>query len=174
MRERLVELLRKDNCCIDCDCNKCLSNIHCYPKTVADLILADGWTRPPCKVGDVIYKVMDLESANGRPYKGDTLMDYEVVDMIEDCIDNAPTADVVEVKWIDVNERLPERDGENVLCYVRNSSTGGETCVVGGVRQRKHWFLQACNVGIATFPNRYWEVTHWMPLPEPPENDFKE
>ena len=28
------------------------------------------------------------ESAEGRPYKGDTLMDYEVVDMIEDCIDN--------------------------------------------------------------------------------------
>ena len=38
------------------------------------------------------------ESANGRPYKGDTLMDYEVVDMIEDCIDSAPPADVVEVK----------------------------------------------------------------------------
>lgn len=46
-RERLVELLRKDNCCIDYDCNKCLSNTHCYPKTVADLILADGWIRPP-------------------------------------------------------------------------------------------------------------------------------
>lgn len=44
-RERLVELLRKDNCCSDNDCNKCLSNIHCYPKTVADLILADGWMR---------------------------------------------------------------------------------------------------------------------------------
>lgn len=28
------------------------------------------------------------ESARGRPYKGDTLMDYEVVDMIEDSIDN--------------------------------------------------------------------------------------
>lgn len=37
------------------------------------------------------------ESANGRPYKGDTLMDYEVVDMIGDCIDSAPPADVVEV-----------------------------------------------------------------------------
>lgn len=56
-RERLVELLRKDNCCIDYDCNKCLSNIHCYPKTVADRILADGWIRPPCKVGDVVYFV---------------------------------------------------------------------------------------------------------------------
>ena len=28
------------------------------------------------------------ESVKGRPYKGDTLMDYEVVDMIEDSIDN--------------------------------------------------------------------------------------
>lgn len=38
------------------------------------------------------------ESSIGRMYQGDTLMDYEVVDMIEDCIDNAPSADVVEVK----------------------------------------------------------------------------
>lgn len=30
-------------------------------------------------------------------YRGETLMNYEVADMIEDCIDNAPTADVVEV-----------------------------------------------------------------------------
>ena len=28
------------------------------------------------------------QSAKGRPYEGDTLMDYEVVDMVEDCIDN--------------------------------------------------------------------------------------
>ena len=80
-----------------------------------------------------------------------------------------PTADVVEVKWIDVNERLPERDGETVLCYVKNSSTEGETCVVGCIQQRKHWFLQICNIGVASFPNHYWKVTHWMPLPEPPE-----
>ena len=71
-------------------------------------------------------------------------------------------------EWIDVNERLPERDGETVLCYVKNSSTDGETCVVGRIQQRKHWFLQTCNIGIATFPNHYWKVTHWMPLPEPP------
>lgn len=78
-------------------------------------------------------------------------------------------SDYVEVEWIDVNDRLPERDGETVLCYVRNSSTGGETCVVGCIQQRKHWFLQTCNIGIATFPNHYWKVTHWMPLPKPPE-----
>lgn len=71
-------------------------------------------------------------------------------------------------EWIDVNERLPERDGETVLCYVKNSSTEGETCVVGCVQQQKYWFLQTCNIGIATFPNHYWKVTHWRPLPEPP------
>lgn len=64
-RERLVELLRKDNCCIDYDCNKCLSNTHCYPKTVADLILADGWIRPPCKVGTHIWVIPTKE--NGLP-----------------------------------------------------------------------------------------------------------
>ncbi len=71
-------------------------------------------------------------------------------------------------EWIDVNERLPERDGETVLCYVKNSSTEGETYVTGCIQQRKHWFLQTCNIGVATFPNHYWKVTHWMPLPEPP------
>ena len=60
-RERLVELLRKDNCCIDYDCNKCLSNTHCYPKTVADCILADGWIRPPCKVGDVVWLIGNMK-----------------------------------------------------------------------------------------------------------------
>lgn len=30
-------------------------------------------------------------------YCGDTLMDYEVADLIEDCIDNAPAVDAVEV-----------------------------------------------------------------------------
>lgn len=30
-------------------------------------------------------------------YSGQTLMDYEVADLIRDCIENAPTADVVEV-----------------------------------------------------------------------------
>ena len=75
---------------------------------------------------------------------------------------------VLMAEWIDVNDRLPERDGETVLCYAKNSSTDGETCVVGCIQQRKHWFLQTCNIGIAEFPNHYWKVTHWMPLPEPP------
>ena len=37
------------------------------------------------------------ENTAKENYRGETLMAYEVADMIEDCIDNAPTADVVEV-----------------------------------------------------------------------------
>lgn len=48
------------------------------------------------------YDCVNLNTRKGN-YKGETLMNYEVADMIEDCIDNAPTEDVEEVrhgKWI--------------------------------------------------------------------------
>ncbi len=48
------------------------------------------------------YDCVNLNTRKGN-YRGETLMNYEVADMIEDCIDNAPTADVEEVrhgKWI--------------------------------------------------------------------------
>lgn len=60
-KERLVEVLKKAPLC-----NKAfdLQYSDGTIEKVADHILADGWIRPPCKVGDVIYKVMDLESVH--------------------------------------------------------------------------------------------------------------
>ena len=54
---------------------------------------------------DKMFNYYDCVNLNTRKdnYNGETLMNYEVADMIEDCIDNAPTADVEEVrhaKWI--------------------------------------------------------------------------
>ena len=37
------------------------------------------------------------EFTSKSTYTGETLMDYEVADMIEDCIENAPTVDAVPV-----------------------------------------------------------------------------
>lgn len=42
------------------------------------------------------YSCVD-ENSSKKYYKGETLMSYEVADMIEDCIDNAPTVEAVEV-----------------------------------------------------------------------------
>lgn len=51
------------------------------------------------------YSCVD-ENSSKEYYKGETLMNYEVADMIEDCIDNAPTVDaepVVHGHWVKHN-----------------------------------------------------------------------
>ena len=63
-RERLVKLIRDKTCgnnaCVPfLDCEKC-GNFPLSDKDVdrlADHILADGWMRSPCKVGDVVYRI---------------------------------------------------------------------------------------------------------------------
>lgn len=60
MRDRLVESLR--NADINCEntkyCDNCVGygkGAECINYLIADHILADGWIRLPCKVGDTVY-----------------------------------------------------------------------------------------------------------------------
>lgn len=63
MRERLIALLKSKSCwnndCPDKGCEQC--NYIEIPdeaaEQIADTILADGWIRPPCKIGDTVYVV---------------------------------------------------------------------------------------------------------------------
>lgn len=71
-----------------------------------------------------------------------------------------PAADVIERnQWIPVTERLPE-NGEYVLCFCRAN-------IVCVLRRDKggDWYENPTHVYMSGF------VTHWMPLPEPPESD---
>ena len=43
------------------------------------------------------YDCVNRNTVKGN-HNGETLMNYEVADMIEDCIDNAPIVDVQEIK----------------------------------------------------------------------------
>ena len=75
-------------------------------------------------------------------------------------------------EWIDVNDRLPERD-ETVLCYVKSTMiSGGECFTIGNCHHQKFWFLQN-SVGTTSFPMHFWAVTHWMPLPKPPKGEVE-
>lgn len=82
-------------------------------------------------------------------------------------------------RWISVKERLPE-DGKNVLCRIEKEcmyydDAGGEVFVMdsfvieGHYRKGKYkgWY-RAVAPDIGSYTNN---VTHWMPLPEPPKEE---
>lgn len=61
-------------------------------------------------------------------------------------------------KWISVDERLPEV-GATVLCYIKHNYSDTD-----GFRAYRVYGYDGHFVGMGNL----CEVTHWMPLPEPP------
>ena len=63
-------------------------------------------------------------------------------------------------RWIPVTERLPEKDGTFITAYSK-----------GGVSQ--NWYMTFLHGGGKWYQNSEdtGEVTHRMPLPEPPKED---
>ena len=75
-------------------------------------------------------------------------------------LEDLPTADVVErKKWIPVTERLPEKKKAHYLCYLDDDSIA--VC---------YWSNISIHGSKWEWHNPNWkDVTHWMPLPEPPK-----
>lgn len=92
----------------------------------------------------------------------------DVGDMI-DVLDEAPTVaeDInVHSKWISVEDRLPGNEFVLVSVVTKNTGRRWATPTIGEIVHGK-WFLEtegtiADNVGVT--------VTHWMPLPEQPND----
>ena len=67
MRERLIDMLNYIPCKQGCGCSaldgdRCgdLDKLdRCQIEAIADYLLADGWTRPPVKIGQTVYLVED-------------------------------------------------------------------------------------------------------------------
>lgn len=70
-------------------------------------------------------------------------------------------------KWISTKNRLPIEQGP-VLCYARSTTGEGNYRILGTLRNEEFWFLQVDGTQLS-FPNLCLEVTHWMPLPDPPK-----
>ena len=60
MRERLIELIKQDNCISPFSCSdKCkyVDLDDCHSARLADHLLVNGVIVPPCKVGDTVYYI---------------------------------------------------------------------------------------------------------------------
>ena len=77
------------------------------------------------------------------------------------------SAELLERRWIPVEERLPELQ-----------SWGASTVVLGLIKSENAPALNKlhdltlcvyCDNGIWSMPGRYVAITHWMPLPDRPE-----
>lgn len=70
-------------------------------------------------------------------------------------------------EWISVNDRLPE-EGEYVLCVLKGFNYGGKIQVCKFVPadkfKDKPYFEH--------FRNGFPSVTHWMPLPQSPKENY--
>ncbi len=106
-------------------------------------------------VADSILSMARLN--DGDPYRTGY---YAGLDRALEIIAAEPTADVAEVKrgeWESVAERLPDR-GE-YLCTYR-----GEVFIAE--YRNGFWSARSNKIGSAL-----WGVTHWMPIPDPPDNN---
>ena len=81
---------------------------------------------------------------------------------------HAPTIDADSVKWIPCSERLPEKTGYYLVC--------DSTLVADGMRGRQDVskFVIGRHGGHWYGAIRRECITHWMPLPEPPESEAQE
>lgn len=70
MKERLIELLNdmQDKGYVEAK-NEDGVSCHVSNEKLADAILADGWMRPPCKVGDKVYRIVKMSTGVTNKHK---------------------------------------------------------------------------------------------------------
>ena len=108
-----------------------------------------------------IQKIKELALANGFKLKeqanGNMDLNAYVYDFAN-AIEQAAKAQAVP-KWISVKDKLPSDDIGRVLAWVVEQNSLG-----------KCGFVWNCSHSNGVFSDKFetFQVTHWMPLPEPP------
>ena len=109
-----------------------------------------------------------IELAKGTP---DVWMSETASEMIADhLIANGvtfATDNNVGGKWIPVTERLPDNDGEYLVRFDNKAITNTEYESKYG--SFGYWLAIMWDEDADWYP--YTNVTHWMPLPEPPKGE---
>lgn len=133
------------------------------PLTLEQLREMDGkpvWVTPAGFFALVIAKRgkrVELISNDGERVYADK--EIELVGPVYAC---AP-AHIGRGAWVSVEERIPNK-GENVLVFATEKYTKGHKFVIDRLEEGE-------KEPIWMYTHGWFEVTHWMPLPEPPEKN---
>ena len=87
------------------------------------------------------------------------IIDWEHGDVSEWIADRLIANGVTVQEWISVNDRLPE-EAVDIIVYTTKKRIAFGYLYDGHFRDEEHEIMASWNIG---------EVTHWMPLPEPPK-----
>lgn len=85
------------------------------------------------------------------------MVEYDTIQGCITAVEEQP--DVGTEQWISVGERTPETSGTYIVCCKEQDLT--HVTFAKFYKKLGYWDLK----GARTF----WKVTHWMPLPEPPD-----
>ena len=112
---------------------------------------------------DVREKLVELISKAKAMYADDYTDHTEDEYIAETLLDNSVTVQ----EWISVKDRLPDKDGSYLILNKRKYIFDAEYESIYKSFGCWHEFIDgAGNEWIA-----YKEITHWMPLPQPPKED---
>lgn len=145
--KQLIERLRHCASCDDCagcqdfDKESCIEDLM---NTAAD------------RISDLLTELRDERHRHDR-YVDFELAEAEELRKLKE-----------QLRWIPVTERLPDSNKSVLVRCTNTTISGGYVTHIGSCDSGKFWFLRT-QPGTASFPVREWQVTHWMPLPEPPK-----
>ena len=172
LREKMTELIRNAHkkCKANITCSACPRYGHgsdCVYLLMADYLIANGVTVADGKGTDgpltICQQCLHRDACLAWIGHGKALYD-DFVFSVDGCPYFEDAVKVVEIdqfnKWIPVTERLPDK-GKVVLALGKRHATSG---MFQGTSKYdpKLWYWKGGTLK---------EVTHWMPLPEPPKGE---
>lgn len=102
-------------------------------------------------------------------YKPDIVVDNTTCNIIIEAIYAMPKADIQPVKWISVDDRLPETD-ERVFVYIPRPDNHYNIEIAYISEENDDYLYWVLRDKSQFYSTRFHYISHWMPLPEPPQD----
>lgn len=134
--------------------------------------------KTPEEIKAIKLALMDIETTCGHcPYEGEPNGcnrpggTCKMFDVAMDAAEAIQQLEAQQPRWISVGERLPGKNGEYLCFFEDEQIASAEFCKEeGGFGWREEYF-DIDTMSVTDSEWRNFTVTHWMPLPQSPEEE---